>query len=79
MSGTMDAYAAIISNNLNVTIHRLTLVTIFLAVPTLLASVYGMNIPLPLQENNFALYLIIGLSVVLSLLMAWYFQRKRYF
>jgi len=79
LSGTMDAYASIISNNLNVTIHRLTLVTIFLAVPTLLASVYGMNIPLPLQENNFALYLIIGLSVVLSLLMAWYFQRKRYF
>lgn len=38
LSGTMDTYASIISNNMNVTIHRLTLVTIFLAVPTLIAS-----------------------------------------
>ncbi len=79
LSGTMDAYASIISNNLNITIHRLTLITIFLAVPTLLASIYGMNIPLPLQEQGWALYLVLGISVFLSILLGWYFQRKRLF
>ncbi len=79
LSGTMDAYASIISNNLNVTIHRLTLITIFLAVPTLMASLYGMNVPLPFQENPIVLYGIIVLSVLISLFMGWYFQRKRMF
>jgi len=77
LSGTMDAYASIISNNLNVTIHRLTLVTIFLAVPTLIASLYGMNVPLPFKDNNFTFYLILVASVIISVLMGWYFQRKR--
>lgn len=79
LSGTMDAYASIISNNLNVTIHRLTLVTIFLAVPTLIASLYGMNVPLPFNESNFTFYLILVLSVLISILMGWYFQKKRLF
>lgn len=79
LSGTMDAYASIISNNLNVTIHRLTLITIFLAVPTLLASIYGMNIPLPMQEHGWALYIVLGISIFISILLGWYFQRKRLF
>lgn len=79
LSGTMDAYASIISNNLNVTIHRLTLVTIFLAVPTLIASLYGMNVPLPFKDNNLTFYLILVASILISILMGWYFQRKRLF
>lgn len=80
LSGTMDTYASIISNNMNVTIHRLTVVTIFLAVPTLIASFYGMNVKvLPFSQNPYAIYFIIVFSVVVSLLLAWYFQRKRLF
>ncbi len=79
LSGTMDAYASIISNNLNVTIHRLTLVTIFLAVPTLIASLYGMNVPLPFKNSNLTFYLILVASTLISILMGWYFQRKRLF
>ena len=80
LSGTMDTYASIISNNMNVTIHRLTLVTIFLAVPTLVASFYGMNVEvLPFAKNDYAVYFIIIFSVLVSLLLAWYFQRKRLF
>ncbi len=79
LSGTMDAYASIISNNLNVTIHRLTLITIFLAVPTLIASLYGMNVPLPFKDNSFTFYLILIISIVFSVLLGWYFQRKRLF
>ena len=79
LNGTMDAYGSIISNNLNLTIRRLTLITIILMVPTLIASFYGMNVPLPAQESPYMSMIIIGASVVLSLLVTWYFQRKRLF
>ncbi|MCB0552800.1 MAG: magnesium transporter CorA family protein [Phaeodactylibacter sp.] len=79
LNGTMDAYGSIISNNLNITIRRLTLITIILMVPTLVASFYGMNVPLPLEKKEYAIYIIMALSVGVSLLVAWYFQRKRLF
>jgi magnesium transporter len=79
LNGTMDAYGSIISNNLNITIRRLTLITIILMVPTLVASFYGMNVPLPYMQSPYTLFFIIIFSVVLSLLLAWYFQRKRLF
>ena len=79
LNGTMDAYGSIISNNLNITIRRLTLITIILMVPTLVASFYGMNVPLPLEGKDYAIYIIMSLSVGLSLLVAWYFQSKRLF
>ena len=79
LNGTMDAYGSIISNNLNITIRRLTLITIILMVPTLVASFYGMNVPLPLEGKGYAIYIIVALSVGMSLLVAWYFQRKRLF
>lgn len=79
LNGTMDAYGSIISNNLNITIRRLTLITIILMVPTLIASFYGMNVPIPFMNNGFTVYGIVIMSIVSSLLVAWYFQRKRLF
>lgn len=79
LNGTMDAYGSIISNNLNLTIRRLTTITIILMVPTLIASFYGMNVPLPFESESWAPLLIIIISIVFSLLLAWYFQRKRLF
>ncbi len=79
LNGTMDAYGSIISNNLNITIRRLTLITIVLMVPTLVASFYGMNIQMPFQDFDHAFYGIIIVSGILSLLLVIYFQRKRLF
>jgi len=79
LSGTMDTYASIISNNMNVTIHRLTLVTIFLAVPTLIASFFGMNVPLPLAHSPLALPVILLFSALLSLVLSWFIQKRRLF
>ncbi|MEZ4951203.1 MAG: magnesium transporter CorA family protein [Saprospiraceae bacterium] len=79
LNGTMDAYGSIISNNLNIVMKRLTLITIVLMVPTLFASFYGMNIPLPFSESKFALLYIFTISMVVSILLIWYFQRKRLF
>lgn len=79
LNGTMDAYGSIISNNLNFTIRRLTTITIILMVPTLIASFYGMNVPLPFEDQMWTPWVIIVISIVISLLLAWYFQSKRLF
>ncbi len=79
LSSTMDAYASIISNNLNVVIQRLTLVTIILMVPTLIASFYGMNVAVPFgnHDSKTVFFSIIGLSIIISLLLAWFFRLKK--
>lgn len=79
LNGTMEAYASIISNNLNQVIQRLTLITIILMLPTLVASLYGMNVPLPFKDSAYAFPFIIIFSIVISLLLALWFRRKRLF
>ena len=79
LNGTMEAYASIISNNLNQVIQRLTLITIILMLPTLVASLYGMNVPLPFKDSEYAFPFIIIFSIVISLLLALWFRRKRLF
>lgn len=79
LNGTMEAYASIISNNLNAVIQRLTLITIILMVPTLVASLYGMNVSLPMKDNPNAFVYIIVFSLVISIFLAWWFRRKRLF
>lgn len=77
LSSTLDAFASIISNNQNVVLKRLTYVTISLQIPVLVASIYGMNVPLPGQHSPFAFYIPILLSILLGLSLAWYYVRKR--
>ncbi len=82
LNGTMDAFASIISNNLNTIMKRLTLITIILMVPTLVASFYGMNVNLPFQdrqEDFLAFFLIILISGILSIALMILFFRKRLF
>ncbi len=79
LSGTMDAYASVISNNLNVVMKFLTAVTIVLTLPNLVASIYGMNIPLPLQNSPYAFAILMGFSFVLSALVVILFVKKRLF
>ncbi|HMG15890.1 MAG TPA: magnesium transporter CorA family protein [Saprospiraceae bacterium] len=80
IGGTMDAMASIISNNLNITMKRLTLITIILMVPTLVSSFYGMNVAhLPFSDSRYSFYYILIFSVMLSLLLGWFFRRKDLF
>lgn len=79
LSGTMDAMGSIISNNLNHVMQVLTSVTIVLMVPTLIASLYGMNVGLPLQEKAYAFPAILGVSLILTFVIVWLFIRKRWF
>jgi magnesium transporter len=74
----MEAYASIISNNLNVIIHRLTIVTIILLVPSMVASFYGMNLEyLPFREMKLAFPLITLTSIALGFWVVYYFTRKK--
>ena len=79
LSGTMDAYASVISNNLNIVMKFLTSVTIVLMLPNLVASIYGMNIPLPFQHSPHAFAITMGLSFVLSAIVVYIFFKKKLF
>ena len=79
LSGMMDAFASIIANNLNVVMKMLTLITIILMLPTLIASIYGMNVELPWQHSPHAFLFPMIFSLLLSGLVFVFFVRKKWF
>ena len=79
LSSTMDAFASIISNNLNNVMKRLTSITIILSLPILVTSIYGMNVELPFQHNNHAFYFPVIISLIVSILISGYFMKKKWF
>lgn len=64
---------------LNRVMRTLTILTVCLAIPTMLAGIYGMNIPLPFQKENWILYGVIALSIFIILGTVYIFRRRRYF
>ena len=76
LNGTMDAYASIISNNLNGVMKFLTSITIILAVPTMISSFWGMNVELPFQHNAMGFAIMIFIAVITTLLVTWWLNRK---
>lgn len=65
LNSTLDAFASIISNNQNDVLKRLTTLTIFLSVPVLIASIYGMNVPIPYKDSHLAFWLPVILSIII--------------
>lgn len=80
LSGTMDAFASVISNNLNVVMKFLSTVTIVLSIPTLIASLFGMNfVNIPLGDNPHGFLIVTVCTLVLTALVTIFFQRKNLF
>ena len=79
LSGMMDAFASIISNNVNIVMKFLTSFTIILSFPTIVFSFYGMNVDLPFQNSPHAFWISITVACVLSTLTALIFWKKKYF
>ena len=78
LNSTLDAFASIISNNQNQVLKRLSTLTIFLSIPVLIASIYGMNVPLPFQESHFAFYIPVAIClIILGYSIAKYFGRSK--
>lgn len=76
LSGMMDAYASVISNNLNIVMKILASVTIILSIPTLIASFFGMNVHVPFEGNAFAFWIIMVISFAISILTTLWLRKK---
>jgi magnesium transporter len=79
LSGTMNAFASVISNNLNIVMKFLTAITIVISLPTMVASFYGMNVPIPYQHSPYAFMVAMLIAGSLSTITALIFWKKRYF
>ena len=79
LTGTMDAFASIISNNVNAIMKRMTSLSITLMIPTLIASFYGMNVDIHLESFPHAFIFIILLSAILSAVTFVWFRRIKWF
>ncbi|MBS1601669.1 MAG: magnesium transporter CorA family protein [Bacteroidetes bacterium] len=79
LSSTLDAFASIINNNMNLVLKRLTSITIILSLPALVTGIYGMNVPIPYANSHYAFYIPILLSIGISIIISWYFMKKKWF
>jgi magnesium transporter len=76
LSQMMDAFASIISNNLNIIMKFLAAITVILIVPTIVGTLYGMNVPLPASNHPAAFLVVTGVSILSSAIVAWVFWKR---
>jgi len=84
LSVTMDAYGSIISNNANATMKKLTVITIALAIPTMIAGFWGMNMPVPGQDGftfgqTGLFWLVIAITLFLTAAITFCLFKSRMF
>jgi magnesium transporter len=78
LSGMMDAFASIISNNLNIVMKVLTSITIIMTIPISVTSFFSMNVILPMHEHPYAFFIIVSLSMLLSVLAILFFVKRKW-
>ena len=76
LTSTMDAYSSIISNNLNGVMKFLTSLTILISVPTLIASIWGMNVDLPFERSQYGFIILMIISVAVALIAFVWLKKK---
>ena len=79
LNETMDMYASIISNNINDIMKFLTSITIILAIPTLVASIWGMNVPVPLAHSAHGFLILVIVSLILTIFGGYILGKKNMF
>lgn len=79
LSGTLDTYASVISNNLNMVMKRMTSVTIVLMIPTLIASFYGMNVPITFPVGDAGFWIIMAIAGILTVIVFLWLKKIRWF
>ena len=79
LSGTMDAFTSIISNNLNIVMKFLASMTIVLSIPAAIASFFGMNVPVPLHDNRFGFMIIVGATGIITAIVTYILAKKDMF
>ncbi|AYX90608.1 magnesium transporter CorA family protein [Staphylococcus cohnii] len=74
------SYASLLSNEMNNTMKTLTLFTVFLTLPTLVFSFFGMNVPLPIDEHSYVSWVIvIAISLIIVSCVGAFLWRKQKF
>jgi len=74
----MDARVSIVSNNLNVLMKTLNIITIGIMVPTFVVSAFSMNVRIPLSGLHHAFWIIMGLAVVSVIGFMVFWKRKKW-
>lgn len=74
----LDARASIVNNNLNQLMKKLNVITIWMMVPTLVVSAYGMNVALPMSQHPQAFWMLMGVCLMLVWLVMLYWRRKNW-
>lgn len=82
LSGMMDAFASVISNNLNIVMKVLAIITIVMAIPTIVFSAYGMNVNvdgMPFAQSPFGFTIIVFMVIMISVFVALIFRKAKMF
>ena len=79
LSSMMDAFASIISNNLNGVMKALAAITIIINVPAVVAAFYGMNVDLPGETHQYAFLIVLGISLSLTAIATFIFYKRDWF
>ena len=79
LSRIADTFSSIISNNQNMVMKFLAAMTIIIAIPTVISSFFGMNVPVPLSENHSGFGIVILIALLASSVSAYIFWRKHMF
>ena len=79
LSRMADTFAAIISNNQNMVMKFLAAITIIIAVPTVIASFFGMNVPVPFEGNEYGFFSVVVIATLASSAAVYYFWRNHMF
>lgn len=76
LNGMIDVFGTMISNNLNTVMKFLTSITIIIALPTLIASIMGMNVDFPFSTRIDGFYIIMLIAVIVAGISAWYLNKR---
>ncbi|WP_019011376.1 magnesium transporter CorA family protein [Deinococcus aquatilis] len=79
LTSMAGAFASVISNNVNQVVKVLTVTTILVAIPTLVTSIFGMNVPIPFAQNPYGMWIVLGMALALASTLAFLFHRLKVF
>lgn len=79
LTGMMDAFASVISNNLNVVMKRLTVITLCVMIPSIFSGLYGMNVPNFMEDSKYAFWGVVAASLILPTIVVLVLRRMRWF
>jgi magnesium transporter len=79
LTGMMDAFASVISNNLNVVMKRLTVITLCVMIPSVFSGLFGMNVPNFAEDSRYAFWGVVAASLVLTAILVFIFRKLRWF